>query len=307
MGPLKRLLLLLPAVALLDPLPASPANCESGTDPNVCLLIPDGSASDDVAPYCFLPALPRGQNPSNYAVTANDDDGACHNFETYLKFELPQALLLPGETVTAAFLDVPYAFSFSIEGPPVPPPHPPVTLRVHRVRGAWTEDGVTWILRPGYDATPLDSYSNLTNFESVVFDVTEVVRAWAHGTAANHGFALTSPNDRVLGFHSWEAVPPVTENQKVALLIVRGSGAPPPACGDVDVDGGVDAADLATFRLSLADPVGHPLTSAGAARCNIVQAGQACSLRDTVALARSLAAPPLAPGVAPVCSALGNP
>ena len=52
--------------------PVSGANCETGTAPNVCLLIPDGSTSDDVSPYCFLKALPRGQHTSNYAVTAQD-------------------------------------------------------------------------------------------------------------------------------------------------------------------------------------------------------------------------------------------
>jgi len=307
MVPLKRFaLLLVPLPALSGaPLSAVAANCEAGTPAHSCLLIPDGSASDDVSPYCFLPTLPRGQNPANYAVTANDDTGQCHNFETYLKFELPSALLLPGETVTAAYLDVPYAFSFSIDGPPVPPPHPPVTLRVHRVASAWTEDAVSWIRRPAYDVTPLDSYSNVTDFGSIVLDVTDVVRAWAHGTAANHGFVLTSPNDRVLGFHSWEA--DVSENLKIALLIVRGSGSPPPACGDVDVDGGVDAADLATFRAFLADPAGHPLGAAGTSRCNVLQAGQPCSLRDSVVLARALAAPPLVPGIAPVCSAVQNP
>lgn len=306
MGPLSLCALLVLLAALLAaPASARAASCEAGTDPEDCLLLPDGSASDDVAPYCFLPTLPRGQNPANYAVTALDDTGTCHHFETYLGFELPPDLLVPGETVTAAYLDVPYAFSFSIDGPPQPPPHPPVSLHVHRVTGAWTEDGVSWNRRPGYDSTPIDSYSGITSFIHVVFDVTDVVRAWAHGTAANHGFALTSPDDRVLGFHSWEAN--VSENDKVALLIVRGPGAPPPACGDVDVDADVDGADLARFRRALADPAGQPLGAAGTSRCNVLEAGQPCSLRDVVVLARSLAQPGLAPGIAPVCSAVTGP
>jgi hypothetical protein len=293
------------AVAFASPAPAAAAACEAGTNPENCLLIPDGSASDDVAPYCFLPTLPRGQNPSNYAVTAQDEKGVCHNFETYLKFELPPDLLVPGETVVGAFLDVPYTFSFSIDGPPVDPPHAPVTLRLHRVAGPWSENGVAWNTRPGYDATPIASVSGITGFTHVVFDVTDVVRSWAHGTGANHGFALTSPDDRVLGFHSWEAE--VNESHKVALLIVRGSGTPPPACGDVDVNGEVDAADLARFRISLADPVGRPLGAGGTSHCSVLEAGQPCSLLDVVVLARSLALPALAPGIGPVCSAVTGP
>jgi hypothetical protein len=292
-------------LCLLAASSAGAADCEAGTAPDVCLLVPDGSDSDDVSPYCFLGTLPRGQSTTNYAVTAKDEDGVCHDFVTYLKFELPGGLLVPGETVTTALLDVPYAFTFSIEGPPVLPPHPPVTLSVHRVIGPWTENGVSWNARPGYESTPLDSFSELTEFRSVTFDVTEVVRAWAHGIGANHGFVLTSPDEQVLGFHSWEA--DVAENLKAALLIVRGSGEAPPACGDVDIDADVDDADLARFRAFLADPLGQPLDAAGASRCNVVAAGQACSLRDVVVLARALAQPPLAPGIAPVCSAVTGP
>jgi hypothetical protein len=287
---------------------ARAAACEAGTAANVCLLVPDGSSSDDVSPYCFLPTLARGQATTDYAVTAQDDTGQCHNFETYFKFELPSGLLIPGETVTSAYLDVPYSFSFSISGPPTQPPHPPVTLRVHRVTSPWTEDGVSWNRRPAYDPTPLDSVSGITNFRHVIFDVTDVVRAWAHGTAANNGFVLTSPDDRVLGFYSWEASEPeVPESLKIALLITRGPGAAPPACGDVDADGDVDSADVARYRAFLVDPAGHPLGTDGTARCNVIAAGQPCSLRDTVVIRRSLAQPPLAPGIAATCSAVAGP
>jgi hypothetical protein len=299
--PPRRLSWLALALALLPAAPA-PGACESGTPSNVCLLVPDGSSSDDVSPYCFLPALSRGQSTTNYAVTAEDDTGVCHHFETYLRFELPPDLLVSGETVTEAYLDVPYLFSFSIDGPPSPPPHPPVMLRVHRVSAPWIENGVVWNQRPAYEAMPLDSVGNITSYQAVTFDVTDLVRAWAHGTAANHGFVLTTPDDRVLGFHSWEASVP--EEQKLALLIVRGAGPPPPACGDLEADGDVDASDLQRVRRFLADPAGQPLSAAGAARCNVIDAGTACSLRDAVVLARALADPPQPPGIAPVCSAV---
>jgi hypothetical protein len=298
-------LLLALAALLSGPVAIHAASCEPDTDPEDCLLIPDGADSDDVSPYCFLPTLPRGQNPAHYAVTLFDDDGVCHHFETFLRFELPSTLLVPGETVTAAFLDVAYAFSFSRDGPPPEPPHAPVTLRVHLVTSPWTENGVSWNLRPAYETTPIDSFSEIVTFSHVVFDVTDVVRAWAHGTAANHGFVLTGPGEHALGFHSWEAS--VSDDDKAALLIVRGPGTPPAACGDVDVDADVDGVDVARFRRALADPAGQALGAAGTSRCNVLEAGEPCSLRDVAVLARSLVQPSLAPGVAPVCSAVSGP
>jgi hypothetical protein len=194
---------------------------------SACLIEPTAAQGEDVAPYCFLPTLSRGQYETLYALTANDDEGVCHNFETYLRFDLPANLLDPGETVTNAILLVPYLFSFAFGGTPTPPPHPPVALRVYRVESFWSdEDSITWGNRPGYAAAPVAEHTGITNYGLREFDVTSLVREWAHGTRPNYGFALTSPNDRALGFYSWEAEVPTS--QKVRLLIQTGPGAAPP-------------------------------------------------------------------------------
>jgi hypothetical protein len=202
-----------------------------------CLIVPTGQEGQDVAPYCFLPTLLRGENPANWAVTASDAEGACHDFETYLRFDLPVDLLAPGEAVLEAQLIVPYTFSFAIDGEPSPPPHAPVELRVHRVLGPWSESSLTWLNRPAFDPVPHDARGGITDFGDIDFDVTELVRGWADGTLPNFGLVLTTPNDRVLGFRSWEA--PVADALKTALLIVTG----PDEELDGDADGIPDAAD----------------------------------------------------------------
>jgi len=189
-----------------------------------CLIEPTGADGQDVAPYCFLPTLGRGQYETNYAVTGMLD-GECHSFVTYLRFQLPGDLLEPGETVTQATLLLPYLFSFTFGGTPTPPPHPPVTIRLHRVMTSWTEDAVTWVDRPSFDTAPAAEVTGVTHYGIKEFDVTDLVRSWAHGTQSNYGFVVTSPNDRTLGFYSFEA--PVSTAQKAALLIQAGAGDPP--------------------------------------------------------------------------------
>ncbi len=75
-------------------------------------------------------------------------------------------------------------------------------------------------------------------------------------------------------------------------------------CGDVNDDGSVDAADVATFRAHLADPRGIPLSPAGQAKCTVIGEAAACDLLDLTVLRRALAVPPLPPGIAPVCEAV---
>jgi hypothetical protein len=227
-------------VASLLGLPARPARGQA-CDPafqDFCLIQPSGPEGEDVAAYCFLPVLLRGQNPANYAVTATAEDGACHDFETYLRFALPDDLLGPGETVAEAQLLIPYSFSFSIDGEPAAPPHEPVSLQVHRVLSAWSESSLTWLNRPAFDPVPEDVRTGITDFADIELDVTALVRGWAHGTTPNFGFALTSPDERVLGFRSWEAAVP--DALQAALLIVT---APLQGAADADADGIPDVVD----------------------------------------------------------------
>ena len=127
--------------------------------------------------------------------------------------------------MTFAALELPYAFSFVFGGTPPPPPHPPVTLRVHRVQSNWSESTVTWANKPAYDPTPTATLGGITNFGVKEIEVTQLVRNWAHGVQTNFGFALTSPNDRALGFNSWEST--VAAGQKPALYIEVGPGVAP--------------------------------------------------------------------------------
>jgi hypothetical protein len=191
-----------------------------------CMLEPNAAQGQDVSPYCFLPTLARGQYETNYAFTANDDEGACHNFQTYLRFELPANLLDPGETVTTARLLLYYAFTFGFDGPAPTLPHAPITVNVHEVVSAWNEDAVTWVNRPPYAAASVASLGNITNLGVKEFIVTDLVAAWAHGTKQNRGFAVISPNDIPFGMNSWEADPAVPSFQKARLRITVGPGTP---------------------------------------------------------------------------------
>jgi len=199
-----------------------------------CMLEPTAAEGQDVSPYCFLPALARGQYETNYAFTAFDTGGVCHHFQTYLRFELPPDLLDPGETVTTARLLLYYAFTFAFEGPAPTVPHAPITVNIHQVLAPWTggpspynEDAVTWSNRPPHAAAVAGTRNDITNFGVQQFFVTDLVRSWAHGTKPNHGFVVVSPNDIPFGMHSWEAEPPVTTGQKARLRITVGPGSPP--------------------------------------------------------------------------------
>jgi hypothetical protein len=224
----------LPLALALGAGPALAQECDPAF-PDVCLIVPDASG-EDVSPYCFLPTLARGSHTTNYATTAFSTAGTCHSFVTFLRFELPAGLLEPGAAIEQATLLVPYLFnsSFGTE-----PPHPPVRLRVHRVTAAWSEAAVTWASQPPYEATLLDEVDGITDFGVIELDVTQVVRDWVQGTLANHGLVLTSPDDQVLGFHSWEAT--VSNALKTALLII------PSACLDADADGLCDADDVCPY------------------------------------------------------------
>lgn len=193
------------------------------------MLEPNAAQGQDVSPYCFLPTLARGQYETNYTFTANDGGGVCHNFETYLRFELPSDLLDPGETVITARLLLYYAFTFGFEGPAPTLPHAPITVNVHEVLNAWTEDAVTWANRPPHAAAVAAGLDDITNLGVQQFIVTDLVAAWAHGSKQNRGFVVISPDDIPFGMHSFEADPSVPSFQKARLRITVGPGTPPEA------------------------------------------------------------------------------
>lgn len=202
--------------------------CLPGYPAGVCVIQPALGEGDDVAPYCYQAPLVRGQHETLYSLTS-DVDGECHSFVDYMKFVLPANLLGPGQTVIESALYVPYTFSFVYQGTPTPPPHAPVTMRVHRVLAPWTEDAVTWDSKPSYVSLAHDEITGITAPATLEFNVTTLVRGWAHGTNPNYGFAITSPNDRAIGTYSWEAelTPAQRPNLVAKLVILVGSGSPP--------------------------------------------------------------------------------
>lgn len=66
------------------------------------------------------------------------------------------------------------------------------TIELHRVTSTWSEDTVTWLGRPSFDASPLASVmvcpADVGEFRSV--DVSQLVRGWADGSVPNHGILL---------------------------------------------------------------------------------------------------------------------
>lgn len=72
-------------------------------------------------------------------------------------------------------------------------------------------------------------------------------------------------------------------------------------CGDLDDDWLLSPLDPALLRVHLADPIGQPLTPAGALKCSVIGDPSSCDVRDAVVLRRALAG--LQPTIGPVCSA----
>ncbi len=221
---LRRLWLILPLLLVAELSDAQTCVIQANGD---CMLQPTAEQGQDVSPYCFLPLLTRGDYETNYSFTANDDEGVCHNFETFLRFDLPANLLDPGETVVTARLLLFYAFTFGFDGPAPTLPHAPISVRIHEVLNPWTESTMTWSNRPAYAQTPTTTVGGITNLGLREFIVTDLVRHWAHGTKQNRGFAVVSPNDIPFGMHSWEADPSVPVAQKARLRITVGPGTPP--------------------------------------------------------------------------------
>lgn len=157
--------------------------------------------SEDAAPYSFLPSLARGTNATLYAFRAFDEGSTAHDFETYLKFDVDAADLPPGHVLVAATLVVTYAFDFTGFGDTSTLPG---TLECREVLAPWNEATLTWANRPAYDA-PFDTLAGITGFGALLCDATPVVLDWITGLTPNDGFALVSPTERVMGFHSRES------------------------------------------------------------------------------------------------------
>lgn len=176
----------------------APARAES-------VLIQPGPAGADVAPYAFIPSLPRGQHDTAYAFSATID-GAPHDFQYYLKFDLPAGLR--GE-VEYAYVWFYHGFGFEGFGAGSGGSGPG-QIRCHQVQAPWQEDAVTWNSRPPI-GPPLYVHAGITGFGTVFCKLTDLVQGWVDGSVPNHGIAVTSPAQRVIGMFSFEASLPANQ------------------------------------------------------------------------------------------------
>jgi hypothetical protein len=79
-----------------------------------------------------------------------------------------------------------------------------------------------------------------------------------------------------------------------------------PMCGDIDLDLDVDSSDVSLVRTALANPTGAPLPAGGASRCSVIGGADDCDVRDVAVIRRTLASPPLGPGIQQVCASLNG-
>lgn len=193
-----------------------------------------GAEGEDTAPYSFLPSLPRGQHGTIWAFVS-EEEGVDHNFEAFLKFPLPQ-LAACGDVIEAR-LELQYTIDDTTFGDG-PPSTTPGELRCHEVLESWSEAQLTWSNKP--DVAPaFDSLTGITALGPLTCDATELVQDWLSGTKDNHGFALTNPTDRLIGFYSFEATDAAAAGKK-AKLVIETTGA---IFDDADGDCVADAAD----------------------------------------------------------------
>jgi hypothetical protein len=192
--PSRRLVLaaLLPLL-LAAPLIALPAETASAAT----YLIQSG---DDTSPYSFIPSLPRGNRDTLYAFTDEDESGIAHDFETYVRMDLPDELIGEGDQVTEAYLWVYYGFDFTGFGDGT---DEPADMQLHEVLEPWDEQSMDWNSRPAYGPV-LDVHPDIDGLGLIWFDVTELVRDWLDGVP-NHGVALTNPTPRLIGMYAFEA------------------------------------------------------------------------------------------------------
>lgn len=193
-----------------------------------------GAEGKDVAAYTFFPSLARGNYDTLYAFSADDENGLEHRMQTFLEFPVGPGLLGPNETIKLAELRVFYAFDFDQFGNSNDEPG---TMSCHPVTQAWNETAVTWNSRPAFGA-PIQTLSGINALGVLRFNITSLALGWATGAVANHGVALTSESERVLGFYSFEKTG-VEDDFRPNLVIVIG----PSGILDADSDGVADDTD----------------------------------------------------------------
>ena len=177
----------------------------------------------DVAPYEFLPSNNRGNYTTLYAF----DETGGHDFETYIRFDLPENLLPEGEVVTDATFFIAYAFDYTAFGDTA---QDPGTVIVYRVDENWGEDTLTWSNRPAA-TQPVDQVDNIVEFGAMIFDVTDLAQEWLGGTRLNYGIAIKSPTPRVIGMHSFEST--ADASLKATLVINTAPAEAVPSFGPV--------------------------------------------------------------------------
>lgn len=79
------------------------------------------------------------------------------------------------------------------------------------------------------------------------------------------------------------------------------SAGPSRTCGDIDVNGDVDVADVGAYWQCLANPQGSAMTDAGYAQCTVYGRARPCDVLDLVVLRRSLALLPALPPLGTGC------
>ena len=112
---------------------------------------------------------------------------------TLMKVDLPE--LEPGDmVVNAQMLMIMYHAEFySTETPAL-------QMNVHQITREWEYDTVTWNNRPTFDSTVLDyAYVKQDDIKNMryekYFDITEAVKNWYDGTAANYGIEVKSADE----------------------------------------------------------------------------------------------------------------
>lgn len=194
-------------------------------------LLPSTSSADsftvttgwDVAPYQFLPSNNRGSYTTLYSFSGTGG----HDFETYIRFDLPANLLPEGHVVTSATFFIAYAFDYTAFGDTS---QDPGTVVVYRVDEDWGEDTLLWSDRPAA-TEPVDQVDNIVGFGALIFDVTDLTQEWLGGTRLNYGIALKSPTPRVIGMHSFEST--ADPSLKATLVINTAPAEAVPSFGPI--------------------------------------------------------------------------
>jgi len=175
--------------AALLALAAAPSSAET-------FLIQSG---EDSSPYAFTPNSRRGFLNTAYVFTAFDQ-GADHSFEFYMQFDLPDELFLPGVEIEHAYAWVYHGYSYTLFGDFSDEIG---ELLCHEVLEPWSESTLTWNNKPAI-GTWFDRRTEILNLGLYWCDVTEVLEGWIANPETNHGIALTSDLNRVMGFYTFQ-------------------------------------------------------------------------------------------------------